>query len=243
MKTKNLVSLSVALAFLVLAVTGVLIYFGQGSHPVEHTHAWFGMLFVLAAVFHIVNNWSSITAYSRDRRTGGIKKEFVIPAVLAVVFAAGIATDLPGFNKLANAGKSLFRGERPKRGGPLTQSAADSIGRLTEATFGKALNTGDTAVMAGVMAPTATLWSETGALAKAPQIGKAPLEGVQWISNVVRVDPVGDQVMVIYGTLNHPSVADQFYRFTHVLKQDEGKWRIVGGQMAPAGNAPKTAVR
>ena len=72
MKSKNLVSLFVAAIFLVLATTGLLIYFGQGSHIVDHTHAWFGMLFVTAAIFHIVNNWSSLEGYSRNRRTGSL---------------------------------------------------------------------------------------------------------------------------------------------------------------------------
>ncbi|MCY7359767.1 MAG: DUF4405 domain-containing protein [Rudanella sp.] len=43
---------------MVLSITGLQIYFGQGNHFVEHTHAWFGVLFFSAAVFHILNNWS-----------------------------------------------------------------------------------------------------------------------------------------------------------------------------------------
>ncbi|MBC7572531.1 MAG: DUF4405 domain-containing protein, partial [Spirosoma sp.] len=77
MKAKNLVSLSVSAAFAVLSVTGLLIYFGQGNHTIDHTHAWFGVLFVSAAGFHIVNNWSSIKGYSVNRREGGIRKELI----------------------------------------------------------------------------------------------------------------------------------------------------------------------
>ncbi|RYF77734.1 MAG: DUF4405 domain-containing protein, partial [Cytophagaceae bacterium] len=128
MKKKNLVSLMVAAVFTVLSVTGLLIYFGQSNHTIDHTHAWFGMLFFAAAVFHIVNNWSSIKGYSTDRRTGGIKRELVISALVVVVFAGGIAADLPVFKDLANAGKKLFRPERPEKRG-MPKAAIDSIAR------------------------------------------------------------------------------------------------------------------
>ncbi|MCY7351399.1 MAG: DUF4405 domain-containing protein [Cytophagaceae bacterium] len=117
MKKKNLVSLSVALVFLTLSTTGLLIYFGQGSHAVEHIHAWFGVLFVGAAVFHILNNWSSLKSYAQERRSGKFQKEFFFPALITVVFAAGIGFDVPPFGALANAGKALFRDE-PKPNGP-----------------------------------------------------------------------------------------------------------------------------
>lgn len=115
MKSKNLVSLSVALVFLGLSVTGLLIYFGFKAHAVDHIHAWFGILFVAAAVFHIVNNWSSISAYTKDRKTGGIRREFTIPALFALVFAGGIGFDVPPFNALANMGKRVLGGGQPKK--------------------------------------------------------------------------------------------------------------------------------
>jgi len=62
MKKKNIISLSVAFAFLALSITGILLYVKQKAHAVEMTHTIFGLIFVSFAVFHIVNNWSSITA-------------------------------------------------------------------------------------------------------------------------------------------------------------------------------------
>lgn len=115
MKSKNLVSLSVALVFFALSVTGVLIYLGFKNHAVDHIHAWFGILFVAAAAFHIVNNWPSITAYSKDRRTGGVRRELMVPAVVTLLFAGGIGFDIPPFSALANLGKPVLRGTRPKK--------------------------------------------------------------------------------------------------------------------------------
>ncbi len=128
MKSKNLVSLSVSAAFAVLSVTGLLIYFGQGNHTIDHTHAWFGVLFVSAAGFHIVNNWSSIKGYSVNRREGGIRKELILPGLLVLLFVAGIALDWPVFKDLANAGKRAF-GPKKEKKEKLTQTAIDSIAR------------------------------------------------------------------------------------------------------------------
>jgi len=128
MKSKNLVSLSVATVFTVLSITGLLIYLGQGNHFVEHTHAWFGVLFFGAAVFHIINNWSSIKGYSTDRKTGGIKRELILPGAIVLLFVAGTALDWPVFKDLANAGKQAFGSSKPKKE-KLAQSAIDSIAR------------------------------------------------------------------------------------------------------------------
>ncbi len=133
MKSKNLVSLSVAAVFAVLSTTGLLIYFGQGNHFVEHTHAWFGVLFFSAAVFHIINNWSSLVGYSKDRKTGGIRREFWLPVAVVLLFVAGTAFDWPVFKSLANAGKEAFGPKRPPRPERLSKIAIDSVARQSVA--------------------------------------------------------------------------------------------------------------
>lgn len=140
MKSKNLVSLSVALVFSALSITGLLIYFGFKAHAVDHIHAWFGVLFVGAAVFHIVNNWSSLTAYTKNRRTGGVRREFMVPTLVAVVFAAGIGFDVPPFSALANMGKPVLGWTRPKKeAGPekvsFEQAATNQAGSGTPLTL------------------------------------------------------------------------------------------------------------
>ena len=82
MKKKNLVSLSISLAFFTLATTGLLLYVKQKPHFVEMTHTIFGLLFITVAIFHIVNNFASIKTYMRDRNTGSIQKEFIVSLVV-----------------------------------------------------------------------------------------------------------------------------------------------------------------
>ena len=238
MKSKNLVSLSVALVFLVLSTTGLLIYFGQGSHPVEHVHAWFGVLFVAAALFHIVNNWASITAYSRDRKTGGIQREFIIPALIAVLFTAGIAADLPVFGGLANAGKSLFRGNGPRRGGPLMQPAVDSIARATEAAYANAFSKGDTAAIGAIIDSKTAILAEDGTMKNGAERLMAKPEPMQ--PTVDRAEAIGDNVIVVQGTSTNAAKTNTV-AYTHVLKKQENTWRIAAVQTAhPVGKVVET---
>jgi len=115
MKKKNFVSLSVALAFLSLGISGLLLYIGKKPKPVETIHVIFGLTFLGFAIFHIMNNWGSITGYLRDARTGKIKTEFTVALIGCVVFLLGAGFMLPPFEPISEAGKALFRGGRGER--------------------------------------------------------------------------------------------------------------------------------
>ncbi|CAH0994671.1 hypothetical protein EMA8858_00783 [Emticicia aquatica] len=119
MKKKNIISLSVAFAFLALSITGVLLYIKQKAHAVEMTHTIFGLIFVGFAIFHIVNNWSSITGYSKERKSGKFQKEFIIAGIAFLVILAGAITEL--LEPVAEAGR-IFAGKRPPRPEQLTFS-------------------------------------------------------------------------------------------------------------------------
>lgn len=238
MKSKNLVSLTVALVFLVLSVTGLLIYFAQGSHAVEHIHAWFGVMFVAAALFHIVNNWASITGYTKDRRTGSIRREFVIPALIAVVVAGGIAADLPVFGKLANAGKTLVRGDRPRQDGPLSQASVDSIARATETAYADALSKQDTTAISAVLDKKTAVLAEDGTLRTGADRLSPTTEPMQ--PTVDHAEALTDNVIVVQGTSSNAAKTTTLI-YTHVLKRQESTWRIAAIQTArPAGKLVET---
>jgi Domain of unknown function (DUF4405) len=112
MKRKNIISLSVAFAFLSLSITGILLYIKQKAHAVEITHTIFGLIFVGFAVFHIINNWSSITGYSKEKKSGKFQKEFIIAAgVFGIVLIGGVTEFL---EPVAEAG-SFLAPKRPPR--------------------------------------------------------------------------------------------------------------------------------
>ena len=112
MKRKNIISLSVAFAFLALSITGLLIFAKQDPHFVKITHTIFGLIFVGFAIFHILNNWSSIVGYSKDKKAGKFQKELVIAAAVFGVVLIGSVTEV--LEPIAEAG-SIFAGKRPPR--------------------------------------------------------------------------------------------------------------------------------
>jgi hypothetical protein len=121
MKRKNIISLSVAFAFLSLSITGILLYIKQKAHAVEITHTVFGLIFVGFAIFHILNNWSSITGYSKtrtsDKTPSKFKKEFIVAFLVFGVVLAGTASEI--LEPVAEAGK-FFAPKRPPRAEKLT---------------------------------------------------------------------------------------------------------------------------
>lgn len=85
MKRKNLISLSLAFIFTVLACSGTLLYLKQKSHPIEIAHTIFGLLMIGFAIFHISNNWGSLKSYAKERTSGSWKKELAFAGIGAGV--------------------------------------------------------------------------------------------------------------------------------------------------------------
>lgn len=60
---KTCLSPFVAVAFGVIAVTGVLLFFHVKNGPIMALHEWFGWLFVIAGAIHLLLNLSPLLAY------------------------------------------------------------------------------------------------------------------------------------------------------------------------------------
>ena len=114
MKNKNLISLSVAFAFLTLSVTGLLLYLVKHNHTTTGIHTVFGLLFTSFAVFHIINNWSSLMSYSRERATGGLQKELLVSSLVVGIFLAGTWLELPPFAQIDELGDYFRKGKDDK---------------------------------------------------------------------------------------------------------------------------------
>ena len=224
MKSKNLVSLSVAAVFAVLSITGLLIYFGQGSHTVEHTHAWFGVLFVAAAVFHIVNNWASLKGYSTDRKVGGIRRELIVASVVALLFLVGIAADLPGFKALPNGGKALFGKKRPLDGPegrprpPNGERGEGSGGERGEGAAGGAEQ--------------ATL-TKTAIDSIARKMVAQHLTANAQTILFDTTTTLGHNVILAQGTATPTKIGSAKFRFTQVLTLADHEWKVAAKQTSP----------
>lgn len=67
-KKRHLVSLILLCSFIVLTVTGILMFFSGYSEGVEIAHYTFGFLFTLIALFHLANNRKSLVQYLKKSK-------------------------------------------------------------------------------------------------------------------------------------------------------------------------------
>ena len=67
MKYRKVVSLSIALSFLVLSVTGFLSYFYDYSRELATIHTVFGLLLTVGILCHLSNNWRPLRSYSEGK--------------------------------------------------------------------------------------------------------------------------------------------------------------------------------
>lgn len=58
-------------AFAVMAVTGALIFFNIKNGPLMVLHEWFGWVFIIAGMLHLLLNWRSFASYFTQRKAQG----------------------------------------------------------------------------------------------------------------------------------------------------------------------------
>jgi len=115
MKNKNFVSLSLSLTFLTLSITGLLLYLVTHNKETTSIHVVFGLLFISFAIFHIINNWSSLISYAKSRNGGSIQKELIISVVIVGVFLGGTWLRIPPFGEIEELGEEIRNGEGERK--------------------------------------------------------------------------------------------------------------------------------
>jgi hypothetical protein len=111
---KGFVSLLTALVFLVIAVSGVVLYlaprgrtanwsgwdvWGVSKEGWGEIHMVAALLFLAAAAFHLYFNWTSFASYFKARFQPGfnLKREFVLAVLIVVLFVGGTVFVIPPF--------------------------------------------------------------------------------------------------------------------------------------------------
>ncbi|WP_431121039.1 DUF4405 domain-containing protein [Flagellimonas flava] len=100
MTLRKIISLSIALSFLVLLITGILSYVQVYSRTVATLHTVFGGLFTLGVLFHFTNNFRPLKTYSKS------KLLYPITAILAIFFLAAFYQFKP-FKSMMDYGAKL----------------------------------------------------------------------------------------------------------------------------------------
>lgn len=87
---RNYVTPFISLIFLVVGITGVLMFFHLFDGYTEVAHEFLGLFFVICAVFHIMLNWKALKIH--------FKKGVFIPAAFAVVIITALFTIQQHYN-------------------------------------------------------------------------------------------------------------------------------------------------
>ncbi len=124
MKIRRIVSLTVFLAFIFLALSGIMLFlspqgrvaywagwtlFGLSKEQYTAVHTTFMVLFLVAGIWHIVLNWKPIVGYLKDRtrRVRLFTPESSVAMALGLFFLLGPLVGLPPFKQFLDAGAGV----------------------------------------------------------------------------------------------------------------------------------------
>ena len=111
---KKIISLSLSFSFLIMSITGVILYivpkgkvaywadwqiFGLSKTQYGDIHITSMFLFLVVTIWHIYHNWKPLINYLRDstKKVTLFKKELVIALVLNIVFVVGTLIGIQPF--------------------------------------------------------------------------------------------------------------------------------------------------
>lgn len=115
MTLRKVVSLTAFFSFIVMVVTGIVLYavpqgrvafwaewrfLGGTKETWGAVHILIGLLFLLTGILHIVLNWKPMVSYMKDRarQVKVFTPSFSVALFVTLLFTAGAAADLPPFS-------------------------------------------------------------------------------------------------------------------------------------------------
>ncbi len=100
------ISLTIALVFLLLSFTGLLLYVIPYNSFFTGTHVWLGIIFTCAAVVHLSNNLGTLTNYLFER-----KAKIVITVIVLMIgmLVSGVYFGLKPFSSVLGFSSKLKR--------------------------------------------------------------------------------------------------------------------------------------
>ncbi len=147
---RAMVSVLVGFAFVVLVVTGLVLFISPPGRIANWTdwsiatltksewgavHVSFGVLFLIASLLHIVFNWRPLIGYFKNRLTRRLsfRPEWAVAVLLGVGIFAGTKADLPPFSALA-ALEERFKAswDEPSQRAPIPHAELLTVAELAE---------------------------------------------------------------------------------------------------------------
>lgn len=99
MTFRKIISLSIAVSFIVLSVTGIISFFKDYSRSVATLHTVFGFIFSCGILFHLKNNFRSVKVYTKSKHT-------LIITIIGALISLGAMYQSSPFKTLMDYGAS-----------------------------------------------------------------------------------------------------------------------------------------
>ncbi|WP_109829305.1 hypothetical protein [Reichenbachiella versicolor] len=105
---RRFLGIVLTVVFVVLSGSGLFLYFTPHTTSTASLHTFFGLLFLIAILFHILNNKLPLTSYITGKGLSNLKK-LISPLILVVLVVISLAVyyNLPVFDKLYSWGNEL----------------------------------------------------------------------------------------------------------------------------------------
>lgn len=143
MKTRRVITLTVLLSFIVLSLSGLLMFVspqgrvaywsrwtlvGLTKEQLTAIHTTVMVLFLAAAIWHVVLNWRAILGYLRNRskQIRVLTPELGVALALTALFVVGPLADVAPFRQYLDAGESLKSAWEAESGSPPWGHAEES---------------------------------------------------------------------------------------------------------------------
>jgi len=143
-------SVLIALAFIALALSGAILFLsppgrvanwsdwrmlGLTKHDWTGLHVWFGVVFLGAAVFHVIFNFRPLANYFKDRLTRrvGFRREWVVAVGLCGVVFVGTRAGVPPFSTFLAFNERIKQSwEDPRGSAPIPHAELLTVKELAE---------------------------------------------------------------------------------------------------------------
>ncbi|HOW64890.1 MAG TPA: DUF4405 domain-containing protein [Candidatus Paceibacterota bacterium] len=147
---RALTSVVVSMAFLALAVSGIVLWAAPPGRIANWTdwsmlglrksqwidlHIWFSLLFVVASIFHLILNWRPLMSYFKNKATRqfGWRREWLAGVLLCGALFAAVRLELPPFSSFLVFTDTLreswdIQNDRP----PIPHAELLTLGELAE---------------------------------------------------------------------------------------------------------------
>lgn len=144
------ISTLTGLSFIGMCITGVILFvvppgrianwtgwtiFGLTKAQWQALHIWFSVLFMVAAIVHIVYNWSCLVRYcqSKVRQGFALRAEWALSLVLCVALLVATLANWRPFSSLVDWGESIkYSWDDPSRRPPIPHMELLSLSALAE---------------------------------------------------------------------------------------------------------------